>query len=252
MMKKLTFVLALLVVASTAFAEIKALQGYGDTATFYQFTHDEATNTGNYHDGRNAGQNWLGAQTIQLFIDTESDLWVSNYVDSWYSDILALDGNVYQMGDKQYGAFEIYGDKVWEGNGVSKLVTYKDNVSGLENTTEAYYVGHFKGGETVALYMTTLATDGGETVDSWQYVNDADHPTTLYSRVDGTHDQAGNVRLNYGLTTYPDGREFVVFGVSDNPMPSGQPLPGVFSTIAVACCSIACIRNRKAKKGKNK
>ena len=252
-MKKITFMLVLLAFASTTFAGIKAVQGYSNTASFYQFTHDETNNTGDYHDYRRADQDWLGAQMIYLHIESETDVWVSNYIRSWYEDIEALDGNVYQMGETQYGAYEVNGDRVWKGTGESRIVTYNDdNNSNITNTTEAYYVGHFEGGETIALYMTTLENDGGETVDAMQYVYDAAHDTTLYSRVDGTHDLAGNVRVNFGLSE--DGgttllaREFVAFGVSDNSTPSGQPLPGVLSTIVVACCSIACAKKMKKNK----
>ncbi len=245
-MKKIVFAIALLAIASVAVADIKAVQGYGDTATYLQFTHVEESNTGDYHDGLRPSQNWLGAQTIYLYIPSEADVYFSNYVNSWYGDVDDLNGNVYQMGAGQYGAFEIDGDKKWVGNGESRLVTYSDAASGLTKTTEAYYVGHFNGGEKVALYMTTLPTDGGEMVDSWQYVYDGDHlGTTLYSRVDGTHDLAGNVRINYGLTTYPDGREFVAFGASEYDAPSGQPLPSAMASVIIAAGSVFCAKKMK-------
>ena len=79
--------------------------------------------------------------------------------------------------------------------------------------------------------MTTIPSDGGETVDSFQYVRDLDGQetpitTTLVSRVDGTTDQAGNIRINFGINDI--GREFVaVFDKPDFNGVSGQPLPGL-------------------------
>lgn len=254
-MKKIAIMLVLLAFASTTFAAVKALEGYSDTATYYQFTHDIITNTGDYIDYWRPEQPWLGNKMIYLHVDYESDVWVSNYIRSWEENIVALDDNVFQMGAKQYGAFEVDGDKVWEGTGESRTVTYNKVINGREytNTTQAYYVGHFEGGETVALYMTTLESDGGETVDSQQYVYDWRHDdTTLYSRVDGTHDVADNVRINFGLTTYPQGREFVAFGVGGEnpPAPSGQPLPGVLTSclVALGATGIAARRRKHSKK----
>jgi hypothetical protein len=256
-MKKITIMLVLLAFASTTFAAVKALEGYTDTATYYQFTRDPVSNTGDYinYSRTEPGQTQLAAQMIYLHVDYESDVWVSNYIRSWEENIVALDENVYQMGAKQYGAFEVDGEKVWEGTGESRTVTYNKVINGREytNTTQAYYVGHFNGGETVALYMTTLESDGGETVDSQQYVNGWKHEdTTLASRVDGTHDVADNVRINFGLTTYPDGREFVAFGVGGEnpPAPSGQPLPGVLTSclVALGATGIAARRRKHSKK----
>lgn len=243
--------IVLLAIATVAYAEIKQLEGYTSNATFYQFTHDEPTNTGDYHDSRNSGQNWLAAQTIKLLVGSECDVWLSNYVQSWYAPIPELDGNVYQMGEGQYGAWQLNGDKTWIGSGESALVTYTDASSGAENSTSAYFLGHFDGGEEIALWMTALPDEGGETVDTMQHVNDADHGTTLASRLDGTHDLAGNVRINFGFTTIPEGegREWVAFGVNDdNFVPTGQPLPGVLTSALIASVFIAGAR----KAGKRK
>ncbi len=252
-MKKIAIMLVLLAFASTTFAAVKALEGYSNTATYYQFTHDDLNNTGDYTDHRRSDQNWLGAQMIYLHIDYESDVWVSNYIRSWEENVAALDGNIFQMGATQYGAIEVDGDRVWEGTGDHRTVTYNrfdaNNVEHL-HTTEAYYVGHFEGGETVALYMTTLPIDGSEKISAMQYVNDPaqNHYSMLASREDGTIDAADNVRINFSLST--GAREFVAFGVGGEnpPAPSGQPLPGVLSTIIVACCSIACAKKMKKNK----
>ena len=230
-MKKLGFLLLATVLVSSALAEIKQLDGYSSNAVFYQFMHDEPTNTGDYHDNRNAGQNWLGAQTIRLYVANEMDVWLSNYVNSWYAPIDALNGNVYQMGQGQYGAWQLNGEKTWVGSGATATVTYTDG-AGHDNSTDAYFLGHFEGGEEIAFWMTALENEGGEQVDTMQYVYDEGHNTTLASRLDGTHDLASNVRINFGFTTIAagEGREYVAFGVSDHTEPTGQPLPGVMTS----------------------
>ena len=84
--------------------------------------------------------------------------------------------------------------------------------------------------------MTTLPADGGELVDSYQHVQDADHDTTLQSRQHDDIDIAGNVRVNFGIdsNTYgPIAREFVAVYVPGDEevirglLTSGGPLPGV-------------------------
>ncbi len=249
-MKNVLFLFAL-ITCLVSIAEVKQLQGYGNNSVFYQFTHIEPENKGDYRDGKNNGQNWLAAQTIKLTVGSECDVWLSNYVSTWYGGIPELNGNVFQMGDGQYGAWQLNGDKTWVGNGETALVTYKDSASGAENTTSAYLLGHFDGGEEIALWMTTLENEGGEQVDTMQYVYDAEHATTLYSRVDGTHDLADNVRINFGLTTVWAGREFVAFGVDDGEdkhyQPSGQPLPGLPITCALMFGTIACAKRMKSR-----
>lgn len=230
-MKKMMMLLLGALLVSSAMAEIKSVQGYNST-TFYQFVHNEPTNTGDYTGGRHFDQNWLAAQTIRLYVGQEMDVWLSNYINSWYAPIDALNGNVYQMGQGQYGAWQLNGNKTWVGSGATTTVTYTDG-AGHDNSTDGYFLGHFEGGEEIALWMTALENEGGEQVDTMQYVYDAAHNTTLASRLDATHDLAGNVRINFGLTTIPsgEGREFVAFGVHDeSAVPSGQPLPGVLTS----------------------
>ena len=141
-MRKL-IVLCLVALATVSMAGIKSLEGYSNNATFVQFTHNDLTNTGNYRDGQNPGQNWLGAQTIMLTIDSEMDLWFSNYISSWYypKPMTNLDGNIYDMSAELYGAFN--SEQQWLGNGQTATVTYFDDGTGITNSTDAYYVGHF-------------------------------------------------------------------------------------------------------------
>lgn len=243
-MKKL--LVFFLVVCCAAYAGIKSVEGYNSTASYVQFTYNDL-NTGNYVNAYKPDQNWLGAQEILLNIDSEVDLYFSNYVSSWYwpKPLDPLNGIVYDMGLEQYGVFNA--DKTWYGTGDIRTVTFYDDATGITNQTEAYYVGHFKGGETVALFMTTLPADGAETIDSIQYVNDANHSTVLWSRLDGTHDLAGNVRINFGLEDYV-AHEFVAFGVSDQSAPpSGQPLPGTLATVLISGLCIGGLKKIKKK-----
>lgn len=250
-MKKIAFVLSALMTV-TAFAAIKSIEGYDNDATYMQFTHNDAANTGNYVDGRNPGQNWIPAQTITLKIDAPSDVWISNYVSSWYW-AQPLDGNVLDMGMGQYGATDINTGNTWTGTGETRTVTYTNGTN--EISMDAYYLGHFNGGEELSLWMTTLPVDGAETVNMMQYVNDAtvgegafNPTTTLQSRQDNTIDQAGNVRINLGLTT-GIGREFVALGVggTSEPPVSGQPLPGVGFASLLAMGSIAVAKKMRKR-----
>ena len=246
-MRKL-IVLCLVALVTVSMAGIKSLEGYSNNATYVQFTHNDLTNTGNYRDGQNPGQNWLGAQTIMLTIDSEMDLWFSNYISSWYypKPMTNLDGNIYDMSAELYGVFN--SEQQWLGNGQTATVTYFDDGTGITNSTDAYYVGHFNGGETVYLMMTTLPEDGAETIDSRQYVFDSAHDTTLWSRLDNTYDLAGNVRINFGLEDYV-AHEFVAFGVSEpGDPPSGQPLPSTLATCLIAGSVIPFLKRRKQRK----
>lgn len=244
----------LLVLASlVSFAEIERVQGYSDGAVFFQFTHDEATNTGDYTDSRREGQNWLGAQLIQLHIGSKMDVWLTNHVRSWYEPIPSLDGNVYDMASQKYGAYEVDGSKSWIGNGQVTAVTFSDGGS-HENTESAYFLGEFEGGEDVYLWLTTIPEDGGEAVSTDQWVQDANHDTSLVSRLDNTHDIAGNVRINFGIDSESYGltaREWVAFGVyeeEDYHGTSGQPLPGVLISALLATGTILSVSSKKRLK----
>ena len=257
MLKKISFALCLMLAASAVFAGIQAVEGYdAETAVYYQFTHELPSHTGSYIETANTEQPWPKAQKIQLTVGGPCDVWVSNYVSSWYwpKPLDPLDGNVFDMGATQYGAYQLNGDKVWVGTGETTEVTYVDDESGLTNSTTAYFVGSFEGGETVSIWMTTLPEDGGETVDMQQLVQDANNDPTLVSRGIDIHDLAGNVRVNFGIDSASFGnlaREFVAFGVTDGNHSkggsSGQPLPGVMATGLLAMGTIAAAKKMKKR-----
>lgn len=254
-MKKVVFALCALV-AATAFAGISGVAGYSSDAVFTQFTHDEATNTGNYTDYQRPDQNWLAAQTIKLTLDSACDVWVSNYVSNWFNESLPLDGNTFDMSAGNYGAVDIKGGATAQSSpwfeGDTTTVTYSQYAdgSGLTKETTAYFVGHYDAGVELSFWMTTLPEDGHEQVDMQQYVADAGHETNLVSREDKTHDQANNVRINFSLAT-SGGREFVAFGVADGatpgPSPSGQPLPGILFAGLIAAGTIATAKKMKKR-----
>lgn len=256
-MKKIIFAMF---IAVSVFAGVKQIDGYSEDAVYHQFTHDSITDTGNWTDTIRSDQNWEPAQMITLKISAKMDVWISNYVSSWYDPkpLLPLNGNVYDM-DAGYGIVQTNSTGTVEhvsGNGGDNLtstVTYfHDANPSITNSTEAYFLGSFNAGDEIGIWLTTLAQDGGEQVDTQQYVQDADHNTTLVSRIDDYVDLAGNVRINFGINSPVDGliaREWVAVGViDDEPVPMGAPLPGVMMSCLVGIGGFFMAR-KKTKRG---
>ena len=247
-MKKFFLSTLVLMMSVVLFADVVSVDGYKSDVGFYQFVPSD------FHSADSASQDWLAARQISLHVGSSMDVWLSNYISSWYMDIPALNQNEFNMGSGKYGAYDVNTGKVYVGTGETSTVTYAAaNGAGKPNSTEAYYLGHFNGGEDLVLWMTSLDADGGETDSSTQLVNNGEFdPTTLVSRVNGTYDQAGNIRLNFGYnsdTIGYVGREFVAFGSYGNfggsDAPSGQPLPGVFTSLLITGGLYGLIRKRK-------
>ena len=234
-MKKLVL-LALALVAAVSFA--------GVVEPFKQFTQAD------YTDYTKPGQAWWPADMFTLSVSGGSDVWLSNYVRSWYEPIPDLHGNVYDMGAQKYGyifkedltsatlANGSYGDKIHWANGETTTITYTNDNGPQTNDATGYFLDYFDNDAEIYLVMTTLEEDGHETVDTYQYVQDADHETTMQSRQHNTNDLANNVRINFGIDNgeYGDGigiaREFVA--VYDDTAferhvvkGAGGPLPGL-------------------------
>ena len=238
-MKKLVLSLLMLLVFATY---------AGVESPFEQFTQDD------YHDEVRPDQSWPTVQAgelITLGVHANSGVWLSNYVSNWFSPIPDLHGAQYNMvpASVRYGYIfkddldsldltrEEYEDYIhWAEGGVTTITYYDDANPNLTNSTTGYFLDYFDNAAEIYLVMTTLTPDGGELVDSYQYVQDADHDTTLVSRQHNTIDIAGNVRVNFGIDseTYGRiGREFVaVYATGDEEyirsQLSGGPLPGVF------------------------
>ena len=126
---------------------------------------------------------------------------------------------------------------------------YDDNPS-ITATATGYFLDSFENDAEIYLVMTTLAGDGHELVDSYQRVQDtnAGYDTTLVSRLHNTTDQAGNVRINFGIDSVSEGwigREFVAVY---NSTASGQPLPGVLSSILIVGSLMGGYKTMKRKK----
>ncbi|MBQ9366599.1 MAG: hypothetical protein IJT83_02370, partial [Victivallales bacterium] len=141
-----------------------------------------------------------------------------------------------------------YQDAIKWAKGETMMIRYDDGQDHYYADTQAYFLDYFDADAEIYLVLTTLADDGGETVDAYQFVKGGEpnaYDTTLISRqitANPQLDLAGNVRINYGVgTTYEtsSGREFVA--VYDNGTYSselerasyassstGGPLPGVF------------------------
>ena len=208
--------------------------------------------------GMRADQNWWGAQLVTLDVKGGSSVWLSNYVSSFYAPTPDLHGSQFDMlGSHKYGYIyaadlaglsqEDYADAInWsDGSKTTEITYYSDSNPELKTTTTGYLLGSFDEDAEIYLVMTTMPADGGETVDSYQYVQDAEHGTSLISRQHSTFDAAGNVRVNYGIDSAsigPVGREFVA--VYDA---TGQPLPGLAVSCLLAFGAVGAAKLRKKK-----
>ena len=223
-MKKIVSMMLLMVAASVL---------AGVVEPFKQFTQADFT------DAAKPGQPWASAKVFTLSVKANTSVWLSNYVRSFYEPIPDLHGNVYNM--EKYGyiykddlpSLDIpngsYDSLIHWANGETTTITYTASTNpSITNDATGYLLDEFKKDADIYLVMTTLASDGGETVDTYQYVQDADHATTLQSRQHNTVDLAGNVRINFGIDN-AGAREFVAVysNTDDTPSPSGQPLPGL-------------------------
>ena len=240
------------VFAASAFAGISE-------KNFFQY------NASDFVNEQRAQQPWLGAQMISLSVKGGSSVWLSNYINSWFDPkpIPDLNGTTYQMGANQYGYLRKsdlqgvdpgsdYSNLIHWSDGRTKEITFFDNnIPANTNSTTAYYLDYFGEDDEIYFVMTLLPKDGGEVVDSFQYVNDATKGTEMYnpdtmlvSRLDNTKDLAGNVRINFGLDMDNNSaREFVAFGSAgdydgNTRPPSGQPLPGA---MVAGCLSLGTL-----------
>ncbi len=238
-MKKITSMILGLVAASAM---------AGVVEPFKQFTQAD------FVDAAKPGQSvWFPADTFTLSVKANTSVWLSNYVNSWFAPkpIPALNGNVYDMGAQKYGYIYksdfptgdngepiltlpngSYNDLIHWANGETTTITYYDNAdSQYTNSTTGYLLDTFDEDAEIYLVMTTLPMDGGETMDTYQYVQDANNATTMVSRQHNTVDLANNVRINFGIDSPADGltgREFVaIYGGTGGTVVSGQPLPGL-------------------------
>ncbi|MBO4512907.1 MAG: hypothetical protein J5746_09080 [Victivallales bacterium] len=204
-----------------------------------------------YTDYAKPGQGWWGSDMFTLSVKGGSDVWLSNYVRSWFEPIPDLHGNVYDMGgDQKYGYIfksdltsdtlpnGSYSDKIHWSNGDTNKITYFDDANPeLTNTATGYFLDYFKDDAEIYLVMTTIPEDGVDTVDTYQFVQDANNETLMQSRQHNTNDLANNVRVNFGIDNgiYGDGigiaREFVAVyddtaylhhagGAAGGPLPS--------------------------------
>lgn len=211
-------------------------------------------------------QNWMSAQALAISVKANTSVWITTYISNWYDMPADKEvGNRFDMSENKYGY--IYksslngmsleksqyanNDIFHGGTGESTDITfyYNGNPS-LTQTTPGYLLGTFDKDAEIYLYMTALEQDGGEQMDTYQYVNDPLHESTgLESRNYLTFDQTNNVRINFGFGTGIDtGHEFVlVYQENDTPSStSGQPLPGVLLAGLLSIGTVAA--GKKLKK----
>ena len=249
-MKSKKLLLMLLVVCGMIFAS---------ESNFVQFTLDDF-NT--YDSAGGPTQEWTSAQMVTLSVQGGSSVYLSNYINTWYGEVSNLGDSNYAAGyDMSTGAYgymiaqktadgKVTTDGiVHPGTGETKDVTYK-NPNGTETkTTTGYFLGTFD--EDTEIFFVMTPNGYNSKINSYLPVNDPnnDPPVTsiLASRQINTTDLAGNIRVNFG-TVDGIGHEFVIGYEAAPPSSSGQPLPGVLSTIVVACCSIACAKKMKKNK----
>ena len=199
---------------------------------------------------------------VTLSVQGGSSVYLSNYINTWYGEVSNLGDSNYAAGyDMSTGAYgymiaqktadgKVTTDGiVHPGTGETKDVTYK-NPNGTETkTTTGYFLGTFD--EDTEIFFVMTPNGYNSKINSYLPVNDPnnDPPVTsiLASRQINTTDLAGNIRVNFG-TVDGIGHEFVIGYEAAPPSSSGQPLPGVLSTIVVACCSIACAKKMKKNK----
>ena len=205
----------------------------GVVEPFKQFTQAD------FSDTAKPGQGWGAARVFSLNVKANTTVWLSNYVRSFYEPIPDLNGNVFNMSAGKYGYIYkndlpkldlengSYDSLIHWASGETNTITYTNSTNTVTNSATGYFLDEFKADADIYLVMTSLASDGGETVDTYQYVRDASHDTTLQSRQHNTVDLAGNVRINFGISDA--GHEFVaVYNSADRTSsPSGQPLPGL-------------------------
>lgn len=231
----------------------------------------------------NASQNttqeggWHPAQLISLSVHAGTNVWLTHKVQSWHEP-LNLDGNEYGNefdmlgGSQRYGYIvksDFGGDLTMEKGtydslihwavGDTDMVTYTNDTGPETSTRRGYFLDHFDNDTEIYLVMTTLPEDGGETVDSYQYVQSAEHAeTTLMSRRYDYDDLASNVVINFGIDngTYGDGigvgREFVaVYDQGPNPFKhdgggtTGGPLPCGAIAWMISLGTVAVASRRK-------
>lgn len=254
----------LAILAATAFSAFAGIVG-----DYYQY--DASAFAGE----QRPEQNWLGAQMISMDVHAGASVWLANYINSWYwpQPVDDLNSATFQMGANQYGYLlkselqnvdpgSDYSGLIHWADGRTREITYVNDSSTADNPitnkATAYYLDYFGKDDSIYFVMTAIPKDGGEVVDSFQYVRDGiyNDDTFLTSRVYGTKDIAGNTRINFGLGTDNTRREFVaVWSEGDYdgnvPAPSGQPLPGAMTSAALMLGTLLAGKRlrRRARKG---
>ena len=273
-MKSKKLLLMLLVVCGMVFAA---------ESNYVQFTREDFRTYSTYQDWvpeTGTSKGWTDSYMITLSVPGNSTVYLSNVIDQFKLNEWNLnpipdlgDANIeptfygFNMTEGNYGYMiaektadgKITTNGVFHsGTGQTKDLTFYDTATGTyTQTTKGYELGYFENDTEILFVMTP---NGYNTkVDSYYPVDDPDgvpaYDSILKSRqIDGYLDDAGNVVVNLGIgpldaSTGPGYRFVLGYEASNTPPPpSGQPLPGVLSTIIVACCSIACAKKMKKNK----
>ncbi len=211
---------------------------------------------GNYDHGEGSQIPNLGDENYAAGFNMKANHYGYVVVDKGANGNLLLDGSLNGHSDGYLDGYGIYKssvdpttDIVW-GTGETTKVTYYSADGSYSQTTTGYLLDTFDKDAEIFIVMTPNGYD--KPVDSYNYVDDpyVFGSSILQSRQLNTEDQVDNVRFNFG-TVDGVGHEFVIgYVASNDPAPSGQPLPGVLTSclVGLAATTIAARRRKHSKK----
>ena len=275
--KKLLVMVLVLLAGISLFAQSTEIQLYNDYVTYRTQQRVGGTWT------QPAWNNWSTSDIITLQVKAGDTVYLTNYVGNYDH---GEGSQIPNLGDENYGAgfnmkanyygyvvvdkgangnllldgyLDEYGkyrssvdpttDIVW-GTGETTKVTYYSADGSYSQTTTGYLLDKFT--EDAEIFLVMTPNGYNKTVDSYNYVDDPHvfGSSILQSRQLNTVDQVENGRFNFG-TVDGVGHEFVIgYVASNDPAPSGQPLPGVLTSclIALGATGIASRRRKQSRK----
>ncbi len=180
------------------------------------------------------GQGWPAAQQLLFKVTGGGSLWISSFVSNWYGTLQDL-GSTADMTAGNYGWMTQDGT-IHYSTGETKEITFTKEDGSKSISTNAYFVGNFNAGDEIGLWLTNTTDSKPDQLGySLGKVGEGLN-AELGSRQYNTTDIAGNTRINFGFLNGGDSVEFLLSPDThySGGGPVGQPLPGVFATLALA------------------